>query len=119
MNKRPNPEQIKDSEKTNQGLGVVYLYKAVGSDTVKVGEKRFLCKIGYTKNTAEKRCRQLQTGMPYELLLLGQIVSTEYKKVEKELHMRYKDRKHQREWFWLTLEIIADLYEGDGMVYTE
>ena len=120
--KRPiNAEKLKDEAKALAGIGIVYFYTTEGpnSKREKDGEQQFRCKIGRTKYAAYKRGAQLQTGNPEEYHLLGQIGSTNYIEIEKELHNRYENRKIKREWFWLTLAILADIQEEYEFIFVE
>lgn len=62
-------------------------------------------KIGQTKNL-ESRLSQLQTGNPYPLVFYKTHQSFDYKKIEKELHQKYKAKKVLNEWFNITLEDV-------------
>lgn len=52
--------------------------------------------MGISKNIS-KRIGQLQTGSPYELKLMGWIVSNEDRKLEKQLHGKYAIKNCHRE----------------------
>lgn len=68
-------------------------------------------KIGKTDNVSN-RIKQLQTGNPYKLELLGIIEcesSSEAYMVEKELHTKYKDVAAIGEWFDLEITHICDI----------
>lgn len=59
----------------------------------------FNIKIGYTKNNPNKRLKQLNTGSPNQLYLLGYIKGT--KKDEDRLHKTFNEFKirNNGEWF--------------------
>lgn len=75
------------------------------------GKVYFLCsdnkiKIGYTKNSIDKRIKQLNTGSSNEIYKLGWIEGDKEK--EKELHIKfsaYRIRSNS-EWFLGEQEII-------------
>lgn len=63
-------------------------------------------KIGFTKNSVEKRIKQLQTGNPDEITKVHVYETVNYKKVEKWLQKCHKGKKVEGEWFELTDEDI-------------
>lgn len=70
-------------------------------------------KIGVS-SAISKRIGMLQTGNPYAIELVYQkyfTSSVEAYKEEKRLHLLYKERQVQREWFELTLEDIKHIQE--------
>lgn len=60
-------------------------------------------KIGYTNNI-KKRLKELQTGSPKKLKLLGYIDGGRTK--EQELHSQFKQYRVNGEWFRLHQEIV-------------
>lgn len=82
--------------------GYVYLILEVNQD----GNEAY--KIGISKNPAEKRLKQLQTGNSNRISILKCYESNNYKKVEKWLHGRYLSKKTlaQNEWFNLTSDDV-------------
>lgn len=83
-------------------MGYVYLILEVNQH----GEEYH--KIGISKNSPEKRVKQLSTGNPNEIRLLNSYESINYKRVEKWLHSRYSTKKTlaDNEWFNLTNEQV-------------
>ena len=66
-------------------------------------------KIGRAKNLRQ-RLRQLQTGNPKELKIVGWIVSDDDNQTERSLHRKYKARNVGGEWFALRpADILEDL----------
>lgn len=63
-------------------------------------------KIGFTKQNVNKRLRQLNTGSPKQLYLLGYIEGD--KNLEKYLHIKFDKYKvrNNGEWFIANQEII-------------
>lgn len=61
-------------------------------------------KIGFSE-AVEQRLEALQASTPYELVLLMSIPGTP--DTERELHSRFADHRHKREWFRRTPELIA------------
>lgn len=57
-----------------------------------------LVKIGVTNNLSA-RLKQLQTGSPGKLKLLGSIKTNDPYKLEKRLHNKYKNMRVNGEWF--------------------
>lgn len=55
-------------------------------------------KIGRARNI-EKRRKQLQTGNPRKLLLLGWIRTADDVSVERALHQKFSSRRANGEWF--------------------
>lgn len=61
-------------------------------------------KIGYTTiKGLRRRLQTLQTGAPYELRLLGALWGD--KKIEKEIHKKFKHSHIRGEWFEYSEEI--------------
>ena len=71
----------------------VYLIKNSEDDTYKIGVAK----------DPNKRLRQLQTGCPYELLLIEKYQTEHYNTIEKTFHRRYSYLKKEGEWFSLSL----------------
>jgi hypothetical protein len=88
-------------------MGYVYLILEINQH----GEECH--KIGISKNTPEKRLKQLSTGNPNEIRVLNTYESVNYKKVEKWLHSRYNTKKTlaKNEWFSLTNEQVMSFLE--------
>ena len=63
-------------------------------------------KIGFTRNSIEKRIKQMKTGNSDEFKILGSFESKWGTKIEAHLHRRYKDKKVSGEWFMLSEEDI-------------
>lgn len=63
-------------------------------------------KIGYTSGNVFKRMKQLSTGCPEKLYLLGYITGT--KKTEKQLHSQFERIRIRKngEWFHGQQELI-------------
>jgi len=71
-------------------------------------------KIGRAKDI-EKRIKQLQTSLPYDLYLIGKIDSVDYISLEIEIQNEVVDRKVRREWYDITIkeaETIITKYNG-------
>lgn len=71
-------------------------------------------KIGFSKNPLE-RVRQLQTGCPFRLHLVGTVTAPQT--AEFALHNKYADKRMHGEWFQLTPEDVGDIlraYPGDS-----
>ena len=64
-------------------MGYVYLMLAVDS----AGIESY--KIGVSKNHPEKRVKQLQTGNARKIDLIKFFESEHYRKIEKNLHLKY------------------------------
>jgi len=82
-----------------------YVYLILETDKDGLGERH---KIGITKNSVEKRLKQLQTGNSNIIRLLQAYESPNYKKVEQWLHSRFSTKKTEanNEWFNLTDEDV-------------
>lgn len=79
--------------------GFVYLLAEMGDNL------RY--KIGITKNTVEKRVKQLSTGNSDSIMIINRYQSEHYKQIERMLHMKFfKERKHL-EWFTMTDEQVS------------
>jgi len=88
-------------------MGYVYLLLEVD----KQGNERH--KIGFSKNTAHKRQKQLQTGNSNIISVLNEFETSNYKYVEKCLHKKYSNQKTEtkNEWFTLTNEQVKNFIE--------
>ncbi len=67
-------------------------------------------KVGYSCSI-KRRSRELQTGNPDILSLMGEIRSSntdEDKAIEKIMHERYAESRFQGEWFYLHAEDVID-----------
>jgi hypothetical protein len=64
-------------------------------------------KIGISGNVP-KRLKQLRTGSPYKLKLMGWIETDNDRKLEKELHDKYEEFNTHLEWFQLGVEDILE-----------
>lgn len=56
-------------------------------------------KIGMTKGTIEHRMKQLQTGNPNELFIKDYYHTDYVTKLEKMLHLKYRNDNVLNEWF--------------------
>lgn len=71
-------------------------------------------KIGRAKDI-EKRIKQLQTSLPYDLYLIGKIDSVDYISLEIEVQNEVAERKVRREWYDITIkeaETLITKYNG-------
>lgn len=84
-------------------LTIGFVYFAYCPDLYKKGIQYI--KIGHTKNL-EKRLGQLQTGNPFKLVFYKTHKSIHYKKIENDLHHKYKSKKILNEWFKMTLKEV-------------
>jgi len=78
-------------------MGYVYLILSVDIN----GNEYY--KIGVTKNTPEKRLKQLSTGNQSKLQLINSYKSENYLKIEKWLHRKHQN-KTQAENEWRSLD---------------
>jgi hypothetical protein len=75
---------------------VIYFIEAIGAGLVK---------IGYTENDPEVRLRQLQTGCPFPMRVLGSISGEP--EDEAEIHQKFAGYRRHGEWFEMSAEIVA------------
>lgn len=78
--------------------GYVYLLAEMGD--------KLRYKIGITKNDVDKRVKQLRTGNPDDIIILNTYKSSNYKKIERMLHTRFKPERTHLEWFTMTDEQV-------------
>ena len=78
----------------------IYLLKSIESD----GTVSY--KIGYTKNSPEKRIKQLQTGSKNKIILVESFWSNYSTKLESTLHYVYREYRESGEWFDLPKKIV-------------
>lgn len=71
-------------------------------------------KIGRSHNIL-RRLKELQTGSPYELKLMGWIESDKDSELESILHERYASRCTRQEWFQLHPEVVMDELKSHGI----
>lgn len=78
-------------------------------------------KIGYTKNDAKKRLKQLQTSSPNRLFLLGYIEGD--KTIEKKLHKKFYNSivRINGEWFSPTQDLLDYINDNnlDDNIYAD
>jgi len=84
-------------------MGTVYLMGEF------VDNGRF--KIGITKNSVEKRIKELQTGNSNEIFLVNKYETDNYRKVEGMLHRKFGTSRAIGEWFDLTHEQVVSFTE--------
>lgn len=96
-------ESIELNELTKLEINKGYVYFAYYPES---NDKHI--KIGITTNL-KKRLIQLQTGSPSLLRFYKTIYSSNYKKIEKDLHKKYKDKNVLNEWFDISLEEIDEI----------
>lgn len=70
-------------------------------------------KIGVAQNI-EKRRRKLQTGNPYELRLLGWLMSKDNYELEKKLHRHFRAKRGLGEWFDIEPADILPILQRAG-----
>lgn len=88
-------------------MGYVYLLLEVDKD----GNERH--KIGITRNSVEKRIKQLQTGNSNKIQCLHSFQTEHFFKVEGWLHKKYNIQKTEtkNEWFILTNEQVTSFMD--------
>ena len=75
-------------------------------------------KIGYTKNSVEKRLKQLQTGNDENLVLLGYLRGeSEEEKILHKQFSKYRIR-HNGEWFFPADELIEYINNNNSLPNT-
>ncbi len=79
--------------------GFVYL---IGEENCKY------VKIGMTTQTVQERLNGLKTGMPYKLFILNSFPSDNPRKEEADLHRKFKQFHHEREWFRFDISIYEE-----------
>ena len=82
--------------------GYVYLICDANSDTYKIGR---------TKNSVEKRLKQLQTGCSSELFVMNTFYTQYPNQLEQMLHFRFKNKQELNEWFRLDSQDIRNFTE--------
>lgn len=72
-------------------------------------------KIGMTNRTPKSRLDQLQVTSPFELNIFGFIKAINARKVERQLHKKFRDYRLNGEWFNLSEQQVEHvLKEFDG-----
>ena len=80
--------------------GYVYLLRAGG---------RY--KIGQTANP-KKRFRSLTTNSPYPIEIIAMFYLPGYQQTERDLHLKYAERRRHGEWFEFTNAEIVEIIDG-------
>ena len=92
--------------------GYVYLLAEMGD--------KLRYKIGITKNNVEKRVKQLKTGNSDDIMIINTYKSSNYKKIERMLHTKFKTDRIHLEWFTMTdeqvLEFISEAKKADETI---
>lgn len=74
-------------------MGYVYFVRQAEDD---------IFKIGMTNKVPKSRLEQLQVNSPFELSIFGLIGTVDARKVEKQLHRKFRDQRLHGEWFSLS-----------------
>lgn len=69
-----------------------------------------LFKIGMTRRDPEKRLKDLQTGMPDQLVFVFLIQAKYPEALENELHIQFADKRLNGEWFSLSKSELQLIY---------
>jgi len=81
-----------------------------------ISNSRGAVKIGNTASSIMQRLCTLQSGSAYPLRLVALVHTTSHKKLEAELHKKYKAKRLEGEWFQMTEdEAIQVAKEHGGM----
>ena len=96
---------MQSAQLTQSGVGIVYFIKCDAGDGIN------RVKIGQTRDL-KKRISSLQTGNPHKLTIYQSITTPGYKKLELELHAKFKDKKINNEWFSISDSEIDDIVSG-------
>ena len=75
------------------------MYKVYLISTV---EEKPRFKIGYTRRKVEQRIKEFKTGNSSELEIIDVFESKWGTKIEANLHLRFKSKQIEGEWFFLT-----------------
>ena len=86
--------------KNQPANGYVYLVHCMGTNFYKIG----ISKIDYYARLAS-----MQSGCPYELEFIDTIHSTQYRKLEKALHAKFRNKRIRGEWFDLDRESLSEV----------
>lgn len=79
----------------------VYLISA------EIGDKK-LYKIGYTKRTIEERIKEFKTGNASDFNIVDSFQSKWSTKIEARIHMMFKNKRVNGEWFDLSTSDIKE-----------
>lgn len=77
----------------------MYIIKVRNSD---------LYKIGVTTNIVRRK-KQFETANPFEFYLHEFFPTEDCRKLEREVHKRYKEKRYKNEWFKLTEEDVLTI----------
>ena len=81
-------------------MSYVYLITALDKEII-IDTDNPLYKIGVTKQSKNKRLKQLSTGNSKDLKLVNEFKSEFAYKLESVLHRQFKDKKVNKEWYAL------------------
>ena len=82
-------------------MGYIYLLEFSNEDDT-------IYKIGFTKNSIQKRIEALQTGNPYQIKELYSYQTKYDQKLEKSIHRFYSHCKLKGEWFKFDLKEVTN-----------
>ena len=68
-------------------------------------------KFGFTKNSAEKRIKCLQTGNSGDLDIIYEFKTNHKRKLETALHNRFKHMHYNREFYMLDVTEVSNFIE--------
>jgi hypothetical protein len=89
-------------ERRQKPLQHVYFAQSVDGGPIKIG-----CAVD-----VEKRLKSIQVGSPTKIVLLGVIMGGGHKK-ELELHKRFASQRMESEWFAVSEELLAEIYQAN------
>ena len=87
-----------------------HVYFIVEDDGDYHPESQSPIKVGISVDI-DRRLKQLQTGNPDRLFILGWIPSSDYKELEKKLHRDLASKNIQGEWFRLNAYEVIELLQ--------
>ncbi len=67
-------------------------------------------KIGMTTGTVTKRVIELQTGSPTKIKISGYSYNSNALKMEQMLHLKFKAKRLEGEWFNLSADDVATIH---------
>jgi hypothetical protein len=86
--------------------GYVYFIKYHYTDVIKIGRSKDII----------SRLNSIKTNNTDKMYLIGYIYTNEYIELEKELHIKFKEKRKTGEWFDISILSIIDLIQKNNGV---
>lgn len=95
FNKNRKPTEITPKKRS----GYIYVIEAIGQGYYKIG----------FSSDINQRIKELSRSYPFEVEIFCSFHSDDMVKDEKELHEKFKEKRHKSEWFYLDTSDLEEI----------